>query len=214
MVRSKPHRPALRPRGHHGRSRGGRRPPSLRSRPPAPPRCGPPRCPHARRRRHLGTPVPGADRPGGDADVQQGVGDRPGSPPPRSRRLPGPRRVHGQASWSTPYGTSRRAGPTSHRPRRVPCWPNSARARHRGPSRPYPRAWASHRVRLHTEFPTPHICMLNPNNLLGQRISLSRRPRSRLLLQKTFRKCNRVWDSLRLGGRVAVRPLPTGRGSN
>lgn len=117
-----------------------------------------------------------------------------------------------RTSWSTPYGTSRRAGPTSPRRRRAPSWPNSART---GPRLHRCRmAWASHRVRLHTEFPPPGSRIVRLNNQLHQPIPPCGSPPARLLIQKTFRRCNHMWDSLRLSGRVALRPLPTGRGSN
>lgn len=61
----------------------------------------------------------------------------------------------------------------------------------------------------------PQTRILNLNQRHHHRISTHLTSHPHSFLQKTFRKCNRMWDSHRLDGRrVAVRPLRTGRGSN
>lgn len=61
----------------------------------------------------------------------------------------------------------------------------------------------------------PQTRILNLNHPLHQLICIHPTSHPHPFLQKTFRKCNRMWDSRRLDGRrVADRPLRTGRGSN
>lgn len=104
-----------------------------------------------------------------------------------------------RTNWWRRYGTSRRAGPTSPRRRRALCWRSYVRARDRAAARPSPRGWAR-RMRLHTVLQHHLHCKCTPKYPSHKVSSPTRAMASPLILQKTFRKCNRMWDSRRQDG--------------